>query len=279
MQPEHVSPDQQGNSDELSVLAGQSLGQYRLIENLGSGTMATVFKAYQPSLDRYVAIKVLHASYASDPVFAKHFVYDARLAAKLAHPNLMQIHDVDQQGLYIVMEYAEGGTLLERLQKVLPLAEAVSFVIQASEALQYAHRHRIIHRNVKPSNMLIRQDGSLLLSDLGTTEHLVGKVNRLRARPVVGTPQYLSPEQGTGQTQDHRSDIYSLGIVLFHCLTGHTPFHADSSSGVITKHLLDPLPIEQLTQEQAIPDPIVQIILKMTAKQPQERYQSADAVI
>jgi serine/threonine protein kinase len=283
MQPPGIdSPRQQGNNDEMSMLVGKSLGQFRLVERIGSGGMATVFKAYQPTLDRYVAIKVLPAYHARDPVFVRRFVQEARSVAKLAHPNIVQIHDFGEQDniTYIVMEYVDGGTLKDRLKKPLPVPEAVDYIIQAAEGLDCAHRNGIIHRDVKPANMLIRKDGHLLISDFGIAKILEGTTNLTRVGTSIGTPQYMSPEQGTGQMQavDRRSDIYSLGIVLFHCLTGRVPFTAESPLSITVKHLNDPLPIEKLA-ETGVPNPIIQVIQQMTAKQPYERYQSADAVV
>ncbi|WP_165423872.1 FHA domain-containing serine/threonine-protein kinase [Ktedonosporobacter rubrisoli] len=280
MQPENNYSSQVSSNDDLNMLVGKSLGQFRIVERIGAGGMAAVFKAYQPTLDRYVAIKVLPAYHAQDPIFVKRFVQEARSVAKLAHPNIVQIHDFGEQEniTYIVMEYVDGGTLKDRLKKALPVPEAVDFVIQAAEGLDCAHRNGIVHRDVKPANMLIRKDGHLLLSDFGIAKILEGTTNLTRVGTGIGTPQYMSPEQGTGQPVDRRSDIYSLGIVLFHCLTGRVPYTADSPLTITVKHLHDPLPVERLVAEN-VPAPIVQVVVKMTAKQPHERYQSADVLI
>src|SRR5213080_1739004 len=268
------APRQQPN-DEMNALVGRSLGQFRVVERIGSGGMATVFKAYQPTLDRYVAIKVLPAYHARDPVFVKRFVQEARSVAKLAHPNIVQIHDFGDQDnvTYIVMEYVDGGTLKDRLKKPLPVPEAVDYIIQAAEGLDCAHRNGIIHRDVKPANMLVRRDGHLLLSDFGIAKILEGTTNLTRVGTSIGTPQYMSPEQGTGQAVDRRSDIYSLGIVFFHCLTGRVPFTADNPLTITVKHLQDPLPVEMLRMA-GIPSPIEQVVVKMAAKAPQDRYQT-----
>src|SRR5438309_5155372 len=258
------APRQQPN-DEMNTLVGRSLGQFRVVERIGSGGMATVFKAYQPTLDRYVAIKVLPAYHARDPVFVKRFVQEARSVAKLAHPNIVQIHDFgDQDNItYIVMEYVDGGTLKDRLKRPLPVPEAVDYIIQAAEGLDCAHRNGIIHRDVKPANMLVRRDGHLLLSDFGIAKILEGTTNLTRVGTGIGTPQYMSPEQGTGQMVDRRSDIYSLGIVLYHALTGRVPFTVDSPLSITVIHLNDPIPIENL-RVKGVPQPIEQVLLKMT---------------
>src|SRR5579863_609760 len=286
MQSDNQYSPQAGNTDEMSLLVGKSLGQFRIVERIGAGGMATVFKAYQPTLDRYVAIKVLPAYHARDPIFVKRFVQEARAVAKLVHPNILQIHDFGEQEqgpgqgniTYIVMEYVEGGTLKDRLKRPLSVAEAVDYMIQAAEGLACAHRNGIIHRDVKPANMLLRKDGYLLLSDFGIAKILEGTTNLTRAGTGIGTPQYMSPEQGTGQAVDRRSDIYSLGIVLFHALTGKVPFNAESPISITVKHLNEPLPIEKL-REAGVPLPIEQVVIKMTAKSAADRYQTTDALI
>ena len=271
---------QSANSDELNALVGKSLGQFRIVERIGSGGMATVFKAYQPNLDRYVAVKVLPAYHARDPIFLKRFQQEARSVAKLQHANIVPIHDYGvQDGItYIVMEYVDGGTLKDRLKRSISIAEAIDFVIQAAEGLGCAHGHGIVHRDVKPANMLVRKDGNLLLSDFGIAKILEGTSNLTRAGTGIGTPQYMSPEQGTGQAVDRRSDIYSLGIVLFHALTGKVPFNADSPISITVKHLNEPLPVEKL-REAGVPLPIEQVVVKMTAKSAADRYQTTDALI
>ncbi len=281
MQPENMYSRSAGSSDDLSELIGKSLGQFRIVERIGAGGMATVFKAYQPTLDRYVAVKVLPAFHSQDPVFVQRFVREARSVAKLAHPNIVQIHDFgeEQSITYIVMEYVDGGTLKDRLKKALPVAETVDFIIQAAEGLDCAHRNGIVHRDVKPANMLVRKDGHLLLSDFGIAKILEGTTNLTRVGTGIGTPQYMSPEQGMGQTTvDRRSDIYSLGIVMFHCLTGHVPFTADSPLTITVKHMNEPLPVEHMTAV-GVPAPIIQVVQKMTAKQAGNRYQAADVLI
>lgn len=281
MQPGNNYPQQAANSGDMSSLIGKSLGQFRIVERIGTGGMATVFKAYQPTLDRYVAVKVLPAYHARDPVFVKRFVQEARSVAKLAHPNIVQIHDFGEQEniTYIVMEHVDGGTLKDRLKQALLVPEAVDFTIQAAEGLDCAHRNGIIHRDVKPANMLLRRDGHLLLSDFGIAKLLEETTSNLtRVGTGIGTPQYMSPEQGMGQKVDRRSDIYSLGIVLFHCLTGRVPFIADSPLTITVKHLNEPLPVELLAAE-GVPAPIIQVVQKMAAKQAVDRYQSADSLI
>ncbi|GCF09482.1 FHA domain-containing serine/threonine-protein kinase [Dictyobacter arantiisoli] len=280
MQSGNNYPQQAGNSGDINSLIGKSLGQFQIVERIGVGGMATVFKAYQPTLDRYVAIKVLPAYHARDPIFVKRFVQEARSVAKLAHPNIVQIHDFGEQDniTYIVMEHVDGGTLKDRLKSPLPVPVAIDFIIQAAEGLDCAHRNGIVHRDVKPANMLLRRDGHLLLSDFGIAKLLEESTSLTRVGTGIGTPQYMSPEQGMGQKVDRRSDIYSLGIVLFHCLTGRVPFTADSPLTVTVKHINEPLPVERLVSE-GVPAPVIQVVQKMTAKHADDRYQAADMVI
>jgi serine/threonine protein kinase len=278
--PEYPQALSGSRLDNLNSLVGKSLGRFRLVEKIGEGGMATVFKAYQSALDRYVALKIL--ARAHDPIFRKRFVQEARAVARLAHPNIVQIHDFGEQDniLYIVMEYVDGGTLRDRLRLkgALPVPEAVDFILQAALGLQCAHRNGIIHRDVKPSNMLLRRDDHLLLSDFGIAKILEGNTELTRTGSRIGTPEYMSPEQGTGGPVDGRSDIYSLGITFFHCLSGHVPFQSDHYWVVMTRHIQDPLPLEFL-RAAGVPAPIEQVVLKMTAKSPQDRYQSIDALI
>ena len=270
-----------GNSDDLNQLIGQQLDQFQISERIGTGGMATVFKAYQPSLERYVAIKVLPIRHAQDPVFFKRFVQEARSIARLAHPNIVHIYNFGEQDLikYIAMEYVEGGTLKERLKQPLPLKQAINFVIQAAKGLDCAHRNGIIHRDIKPANMLVRDNGHLLLTDFGLAKILEETTNITKTGAHLGTPHYMSPEQGTGHTIDSRTDIYSLGIVLYHCLAGEPPFHAENALSMSVKHVHEPLPADKLVREHNVPVPIVQIIVKMTAKKPHERYQSASELV
>lgn len=266
----------------MDSLINQQLGQFRIVERIGVGGMAMVYKAYQPTLDRHVAIKILPASQSQDPVFVKRFVQEARSVAKLAHPNIVQIHDFgtdpNNNVTYIVMEYVDGGTLKDRLNGPMLATEAVDFIIQAAEGLDCAHRNGIIHRDVKPANMLLRKGSHLLLSDFGIAKILEESTSLTRVGTGIGTPQYMAPEQGMGQPVDRRSDIYSLGIVLFHCLSGSVPFAAENPLTVTVKHINEPLPVGRLSAT-GVPDPLIQVLLKMSAKQAGDRYQSAEEVV
>lgn len=280
MKSEQYPVRQEGNAKDVDALIGKTLGQYRVVERIGAGGMATVFKAYQATLDRYVAMKVLPTYHARDPVFMQRFVQEARSVAKLAHPNIVPTHDFGSfEGITcIVMEYVEGGTLKDRLKQPLTISETVDYIIQAAEGLACAHRNGIIHRDVKPANMLLRKDGYLLLSDFGIAKILEGTPNLTRTGAGIGTPQYMSPEQGSGRAVDGRSDIYSLGIVLFHCLSGRVPFNAENPLSITVKHMHEPLPVEMLRAMQ-VPPALEQIVVKMTAKSATDRYQATEEVI
>jgi eukaryotic-like serine/threonine-protein kinase len=273
---------QMGTSDDMNSLIGKSLGEFHIVERIGAGGMATVFKASQPNLGRHVAIKVLPDYHARDPVFKERFLREARAVANLDHPNIVQIYLLGEKDniTYIVMQYIDGGTLKDKLRQNGPLsfADAIKYAVQAAEGLGAAHEQKIIHRDVKPANMLLRKDGHLLLSDFGIVKMLEGTTNLTRVGTGIGTPQYMSPEQGTGQKVDASSDIYSLGIVLFHCLTGSVPFNADSPLTITVKHLNEPLPVALLRQAN-VPQPLEQVIVKMTAKSPADRYPTTSAFI
>ncbi len=271
-----------GPNGDMNSLVGKSLGQFRIVERIGAGGMATVFKAYQPTLDRYVAVKVLPDYHASDPIFKERFLREARAVARLDHTNIVQIYLLGEEEniTYIAMQYVDGGTLKDLLKQsgALSVTDALKFVIQAAEGLGAAHQHGIIHRDVKPANMLLRKDGHLLLSDFGIVKILEGTTNLTRVGTGIGTPQYMSPEQGTGQSVDASSDIYSLGIVLFHCLTGRVPFNAESPLTITVKHLNDPLPVAFLRHAN-VPTQLEQVIVKMTAKAPAHRYQTTSECV
>jgi eukaryotic-like serine/threonine-protein kinase len=274
---------QMGTNDEMNALLGRTLlGQFKIVDRIGAGGMATVFRAEQESLGRSVAVKVLPDYHANDDVFQKRFEREAQAVARLDHPNIVQIYLLGKEDniTYIVMQYVDGGTLKDKLKQTgpLPVGEALKYVIQAAEGLGAAHDHGIIHRDVKPANMLLRKDGHLLLSDFGIVKFLENTTNLTRVNTGIGTPQYMSPQQGTGQTVDASSDIYSLGIVLFHCLTGRVPFNAENPLAITMKHFNEPLPVVYL-RRASVPPEIEQVILKMTAKLPPDRYQSTTELI
>ncbi len=229
----------------MSELIGQNLGAYRIIEQLGVGGMATVYKAYQPSMDRYVAVKVLPRHFAQDPTFLGRFEQEAKVIARLEHARILPVYDYGEQDeiTYIVMRYLEGGTLGDRLAAgPITLDQTVRIVAQIAEGLDYAHRRGVIHRDVKPANILLDQGGDVYITDFGISK-LVEGTAQFTGSGIVGTPAYVSPEQGLGQPIDYRSDIYSLGVVLYQMAVGDVPYHAETPMAVVIKHIYEPLPL------------------------------------
>ncbi|MBC7250131.1 MAG: protein kinase [Anaerolineae bacterium] len=265
----------------MSNLIGQTLGQYRIIEQIGIGGMATVYKAYQPAMDRYVAIKVLPAVLSRDPSFLKRFQREAKVVAKLEHKHILPVHDYgEQEGLtYLVMRYVEAGTLKDRLAAGrLDLTETYRIIAQVGAALDYAHRLGVIHRDVKPSNVLIDSQGDAYLTDFGLAR-MVESSDQLTATGVgVGTPAYMAPEQGQGLKIDHRSDIYSLGVMLYEMVTGQVPYQAETPMAVVLKHITEPLPLpRQIVPD--LPEEVERVILKALAKKPEDRFQTVREMV
>jgi len=262
-------------------LEGLTLGKYRVLEPLGRGGMARVYRAYHPQLDRYVAIKVMRTDLADDEEFQVRFQREARAVAALRHPNIVQVFDFDIEGeiSYMVMELMAGDTLKTRLDdyrvrgQQMPCGEMVRVMLDVLEGLAYAHSEGMIHRDIKPGNILLTQRGQAVLADFGVA-HIIGGTRYTAPNALRGTRQYMAPEQGMDGRSDARSDIYSLGIVLYEMLTQQRPFDADTPLAVLMKHLNDPLPLPRQINT-AIPEPLERVVLKALAKKPEERYQGA----
>ncbi len=249
---------------------GQMLGPYRIINQIGEGGMATVYKAYQPSMDRNVAIKVLPSKLAESSEFTQRFQQEARIIAKLEHPHILPVFDYGENNgvTYFVMRYLDAGTLREKMEtgRPLPLDEIDRLFTQLADALSYAHSNGIIHRDLKPSNALIDLQGNLFLTDFGIAKLLESASPRLtQTDAIMGTPAYISPEQAMAIQVDQRSDIYSLGIILYEMVTGRVPFVAETPLAVILKHVSDPLPLPS-TVKADIPEAIEKVVLKALAK-------------
>jgi tetratricopeptide (TPR) repeat protein/tRNA A-37 threonylcarbamoyl transferase component Bud32 len=256
-------------------LIGQTLGGYRILSQIGKGGMATVFKAYQPSLDRYVAIKVLPPYYAEqDETFLKRFRQEATAIASLRHPNILIVLDYGEleHTTYLVMEFVEAGTLASLMGRPLAPAVMAQLLGQVAGALQYAHEQGVVHRDIKPSNILLPKPDWPLLTDFGLAK-IVGGTQLTQSGTVAGTPAYMSPEQGRGERVDARSDIYSLGIVLYEMATGVVPFEAETPMAVIVKHIVDPLPLPSSKNPQ-LAEGIERVILRALAKNPDDRFGS-----
>jgi eukaryotic-like serine/threonine-protein kinase len=252
--------------------------RYRLEASIGSGGMAQVFRGQDTTLDRQVAIKILAPQFARDPSFVERFRREAQAAARLNHPNIVNVYDtgVDGDTNYIVMEYVEGRTLAEYLARGGTLAsrKAAEIAEKVAEALAAAHAQGVIHRDIKPANIMVTRDGRVKVMDFGIARLVAGPDTVEQTAAVLGTAAYLSPEQAQGQTVDARSDLYSLGIVLYEMVTGKPPFTGDSAMAVAYKHVQEtPLPPSSLNAD--VPPRLDAVVMRALAKNPANRYQSA----
>ena len=264
----------------MSESVGQTLGPYQIVEESGRGGMAVVYKAYQPSLDRYVAIKVLPAFFAKTPGYLERFQREAKAMARLSHPNIVEVLDYGQQDdtTYLVMTYVDGGSLSDRLGQPLPPDTIVHWMEQIGSGLAYAHERGVVHRDIKPGNILFTRDGRAMLTDFGIAK-LREASPLTRTGTGMGTPEYMSPEQGVAaKGVDQRSDIYSLGVVLYQMATGNVPFRADTPFATLHQHLYTPLPPPE-TRNPDVTPALAAVIKKALAKQPEHRFQSVPELL
>ncbi len=260
------------------------IGKYELISRLGRGGMGEVYKAFHPQLQRYVAIKVLLTGSETDAEFIARFQNEAMAVARLRHPHIVQVFDFDIDGdkPYMVMEFIEGETLAQRMTryhkegKRLPIDEVVRLFQQLCSAVDYAHKQGMLHRDIKPANVILNQQNDAILTDFGLAK--ISGVSGLTASgTVVGTPHYMSPEQGQGQPMDARSDVYSLSVILYEMLAGKVPFDADTPVGVIMQHIMKPPPPIE-SANLAVQSALAQVAMLGMAKKPEERFRSAGAL-
>ncbi len=261
----------------MDPLIGKSFGPYKVIAKIGEGGMATVYKGLQESLNRFVAIKVLRGDLARNPEFVARFRREALAVARLSHPNLLHVYDAGTaHGVYyIIIDFVPGGSLQDLLVKGhLEPERAVSIVAQVADALDCAHKQGIIHRDVKPNNILMTPEGRPLLADFGIAKAVYESTHLTHTGTSIGTPAYMAPEQAEGKPSDARTDIYALGIVLYETLTGRVPFRGETPMATLYSHLhTPPPPIRQLNPN--VPVWLEEIVDKALAKPPEARYQTA----
>ncbi len=265
---------------EIDMVREQLKEEYEILDELGRGGMAIVFKARERQLERDVAIKVLPFSLAFDKEFVERFQREARTSAKLEHPSIIPIYRVGKSGrvIYFVMKFLRGKPLSSVLagRGALPPAEIRKILVDVGRALAYAHRSGIVHRDVKPDNIMFDEHGQAVVTDFGIAKAATG--GKLTGTGMaIGTPHYMSPEQARAQNLDGRSDIYSLGVVAYQCLAGHVPFDGDDSFSIGYKHIMEELPTPRLDSMEK--RELFEVIRKMMAKVPDERFQTADDLV
>jgi len=255
---------------------GVQVGPYQIVEQIGRGGMATVFKAYQPALERMVALKVLPDVLAEDPQFRERFRREAVAIAKLRHPSILTVYDHGEfeDQLYIVTEFVEGGTFAAELGKPLGVSRTSEVLGSIASALDYAHRQGVLHRDVKPSNILINKDGAAILGDFGLARMMAPTGERLtRIDMVVGTPEYMSPEQCAGKDASPAADQYSLGVVAFEALTGQVPYEAETPAAVMLEQIQSPLPMPRSVNPN-LSVGVEHALMRALAKDPAQRFPS-----
>src|SRR6266850_6833006 len=269
-----------GEMTEMDIVKGALAAEYDVQEELGRGGMAIVYRAQERQLERDVAIKVLPFSLAFDAEFVERFQREARTAAQLEHPNIIPIYRVGRSGrvIYFVMKYLRGGslsTVLHERKKLTP-PEIRRLLLEAGGALGYAAQRGIVHRDIKPDNIMFDEFGQSVLTDFGIAKAASGQ--KLTGTGMsIGTPHYMSPEQARAQPIDGRSDIYSLGIVAYQCLTGTVPYDGEDSFSIGYKHIMEPIPTPSLVT--ADERRIFEVIKRMLMKDPADRYQSCEELV
>nr|WP_288223918.1 Stk1 family PASTA domain-containing Ser/Thr kinase [uncultured Megasphaera sp.] len=264
-------------------MTGHTLAnRYQILEEVGTGGMAVVYKARDILLDRIVAVKILHAEYGNDHEFVTRFRQEAQAAAKLSHPNIVNIYDVGKDGdiHYIVMEFVRGETLKEYIEKHghLPINTSIQIAFDIGEALESAHHNGLVHCDIKPHNILVTETGRIKVADFGIARAINSSATMKEDKKILGSVHYFSPEQASGNTLDERTDIYSLGVVMYEMMTGVVPFEGDTPLSIALQHVQDAIPLPT-KYNRRIPRLVERCILKAMAKNPDDRFQSVEELM
>ncbi len=266
----------------MSFKIGTAVGPYKIIEKVGQGGMATVYKAYHEALDRHVAVKVLHAVFKDNEPFLRRFSREAKVVARLEHPHIVPIYDISEHDGYpfLIMRFIEGETLKDRLSAGILSRSEISRIASAiAQALDYAHGEGVLHRDIKPSNILLTPRGGVYITDFGLARLTQAGESTLSQEMIMGTPQYISPEQAKGTKElDGRTDIYSFGIMLYEMVTGQVPFQSDASYSIIHSQIFDSPPLPSSFNEN-IPPALESVLLKVLSKEPQNRHETAGGLV
>ncbi|HJS29671.1 MAG TPA: protein kinase, partial [Anaerolineales bacterium] len=259
----------------MPFAVGETIGPYRIMDQLGQGGMATVFKAYHPALDRFVAIKAMHPVFMEDPSFLARFQREAQVVARLDHPNIVPVYDYSEHERrpYLVMRYIPGETLKGRLSRGRLSHAEVTLIVQAvADALAYAHSQGVLHRDIKPSNVLLSEGNRIYLADFGLARIAQAGQSTLSSDVMLGTPQYISPEQARGNTDlDEGTDIYSFGVMLYEIVTGQVPFNADTPYSIVHDHIYSALPPPRSFSPEVSTE-VENVLLKALAKERRDRF-------
>jgi serine/threonine protein kinase len=263
----------------MSLTPGVNVGPYLIVEQIGRGGMASVYKAYEESLARHVAIKVLPEFFAEAKEYRVRFQVEAVAVAKLRHQNILSVfaYGEDNGTPYIVSEFVDGGTLAERLNGAMKVEEVVTLLAPIASALDYAHMQGVLHRDIKPSNIMLLGDGTPVLTDFGLAKLLESDTITLTGQ-VLGTPEYMAPEMCTGEVAGPRADIYSLGVVAYEMLTARVPFKGNTPGATIVAQISQPLPpAEELNPD--LPFAVAAVLHKALSKDPNDRYETAQQFV